>query len=139
MATAPRPGASQAKRQGVRLTAGGRVFELELGDLTAEDAHWIRRETDFSLNHIVLTEQFDLDSVAALWLLCRRKEGERKLRFRQVLKEMPAYALAFDEDEPFFIIEALESDDAEDDLDLDDDDQEAADAAPLPSAADSGG
>lgn len=119
MATAPRPGATS--RKGLILTAGGRTFTVDFDDFGPKDAAMVRKATGFALRTILDADQFDLDSIAALWWLLRWRDGERKLRYEQVLDECPTYG-EMSENPDLLKIEAVE--------DTDDDEVEPG---PLPS------
>lgn len=71
----------------VALMVDGKRYEICFEDCTALDAKDCRRQTGLSLSQIfgsAADAEPDLDSVAALVWLARRKAGERELAFDRV-------------------------------------------------------
>lgn len=127
MGLAPTPGASKRKRQGVRITIDNDTRDLHLADLGPQDDAISRKETGMPVTSFIDEDTFALDSVAVLWWMACRKNGQPRLKFRDVLKDFPSYSeLADLADADRFSIDSLEE--------VDDEEEESH---PLPSAADS--
>lgn len=130
MATAPTPGGSKKRkkqRTGLRITLDGDTRVLYMADLGPNDDMLSRKETTMPVSSFVGEDNFALDSVAILWWMACRKNGQPRLKFREVLKSFPSYAqLAEMSEAGTFSIDSIE----------DGDDDEGEDH-PLSSAADS--
>lgn len=123
MATAPTPGAS-SKRAGLRITMDGDSRDLFLADLGPADDLRARKECGLPVSQFMSEERFGLDSLAILWWTARRKTGEPKLKFSEVVKEFPNQEdLAAMLDDERFSIEEIGADEPTEDG-----------ADPLPSA-----
>lgn len=89
MATAPTPGhRKRAKRNGFRVTLYGEVYELQLRDLGPSDVGLVRQTTGRSLNSYLA--DLDIDSIALIIWLARRKAGEKKLMLAKVFEMVPS-------------------------------------------------
>lgn len=123
MATAPTPGSGKSKRLGLRITIDGDTRDLYLADLGPADDLRARKECGLPVTQFVSEERFGLDSLAVLWWTARRKTGEPKLKFSEVVKRFPNQVeMAEMMDEDRFTIEEIGADDEE------------GDEGPLPSA-----
>lgn len=131
MVKAPRPGVTKKpKRAAIRITVEGDTCTLYMADLSPEDDLLARKETGYPVSPFINDERFGADSFALLWWMARRKRGERRLRFREVLKEMPGVVeLGEMLDDGRIEFEAIEEGD-EDVIDV-----EEAGPDPLPSGA----
>jgi hypothetical protein len=89
MADAPTPGhtSKRAKRKGFRVTLYGERHELHLRDVGPGDAGLVRQTTGRPLNTYL--NDYDLDSMAVILWLARRKAGERKLTLAKVFDTFP--------------------------------------------------
>ena len=96
MAHAPTPGKAAAKRVALKITVNGDERVLHLADLGPNDDLLARKETGLPVSQFVTEDSFGLDSLAILWWVARRKNGEPRLKFREVLKTFPTMAEAAD-------------------------------------------
>lgn len=127
MATAPTPGKQRKQRTGLQITLGDDTRILYMADLGPHDDMLARKETTMPVSSFVGEDVFALDSVAVLWWMACRKNGQPRLKFREVIKDFPSYAeLAKMTDDGRFSIESIEDGDDVEDVDH-----------PLPVAADS--
>lgn len=136
MATAPRPGVvarRKKQRTAITITIEGDTRTLYLGDLGPQDDLIARKQTGFPVSPFVDDERFGADSLAVLWWMARRKNGERRLRFDEVAKDFPGIVElgAMLEDERI-VVEVTEEGEGDGDGDVID---VEAGPDPLPSAA----
>ncbi len=126
MAKAPTPGRSRNKRTGLRITLDGDTRDLYFGDLGPADDLRARKECGMPVSQFINEDRFGLDSLAILWWTARRKNGEPKLKFSEVLKTFPGQVeMAELMDQDRFTIEEITPDD-----------EDEVDEGPLPSAGD---
>lgn len=110
MATAPPPGSArraQTERAALRISIKGETRDLVFADLGPRDARMFRKATGMALRTVLDEEQFDLDSIAALWWLARIRSGD-KVTYDEVEAAFPSYA---DMDDETFSIEELTPED----------------------------
>lgn len=76
--------------QGIAINVNGKRYEVQMGDLTAADAQIFRREMGMSFMKTMQLdpEDFDLDVIAGIVWLARRKDGEVNLRLSEVASEI---------------------------------------------------
>lgn len=67
----------------IRLTIAGQAHEFRVGEYTAVEARLFRREMGVSLQKVFRDGDVDLDIIAALWWLQRRRDNP-KLTFEDV-------------------------------------------------------
>lgn len=67
----------------VRITIAGKEREFRVGEYTAVEARLFRREMGVSLQKVFRDGDVDLDIIAALWWLQRRRDNP-KLTFEDV-------------------------------------------------------
>jgi hypothetical protein len=93
MAKAPPPGKTinEASRR-FRITLGGETRELSLTDLGPGDDLVARQQTGIPVQPFFEEDRFGPDSLLILWWMARRKNGEKRLKFSEVLAEFPSYA-----------------------------------------------
>lgn len=114
---APKPGVGrrqEAKRAAVRVTVGDRAYTLHISDLGPHDDLVSRRETGLPVTPFFAEERFGMDSLLIMFWMARRKNGEDRLRFEQVVEEFPTYESISEAD---FKVEAIEEIDGEDNSD----------------------
>lgn len=94
MATAPRPGAARSQEHQAdswHITLQGRILELPLA-LTMQERFTVRTATGFPLESFLPSaddSRVGEDSVAVLWWLARRHNGEPRLSWAQACHEWP--------------------------------------------------
>jgi hypothetical protein len=86
MATAPRPSAQQ-KRKALKITVHGIPYTLNFADLNPLDAADVRKATGLPLNALIDSDP-DLDTIAVLYWLARRKAGDRRVTFAEISEEL---------------------------------------------------
>lgn len=121
MATAPTPGQTrkdEIKRAGVRIKINENEYVLHMADLGPNDDLIARKETGLPVTPFFEEERFGMDSLMMMYWMARRKSGEPKLRYAQVIEEFPTYQSVMDAQ---IEVEAIEED--------------VKDNDPLPSAA----
>lgn len=120
----PPEGRKRKARPGFIIKMVDETWKLYIGDMGAEDRNFVRNQTGRSWGSYI--EETDLDSVCVIWMMARRKAGERKLQWRQATKEFPSPDEIEDmgDDFDFDWLEDLDADAVEED-----------DAHPLPNAA----
>lgn len=81
-----------------RMTLHDRTVTLDPDRLGPGDAADVRRATGLPLRAFFTDAEdgFDLDTLAVLWWLGRRKNGEPKLKYRTVLYEITGYDVMAD-------------------------------------------
>lgn len=92
---APRPGTTPGSKQnsegeftGFKITMHGDVLTLNFADIGAVDEQIFESQTKKTLSEVL--EKLDhTPNLAALVWFARRKRGERKLIYRQVLRDFP--------------------------------------------------
>lgn len=96
MARAPRPGAAPTSGEGMRLriVVGDGEWILHLDDLGPRDRGEVRAATKETfgapllLGDMLGADLLDTDSIAVLWWLARRKDGEPRLKLGRALDEL---------------------------------------------------
>lgn len=88
--------------QGLRIEALGQVYELKPDEVTAEDAKDFRREVGTALGAVFGgARDVDLDVIAGVIWIVRRKEGERTLKYHDVAGKLTyASEIRFPDAEP---------------------------------------
>lgn len=86
MATAPRPTAT-TKRKALKITVHGVDYTLNFADLNPLDAADVRKATGLALN-VLINADPDLDTIAVLYWLARRKSGDRRVTFAEIASEL---------------------------------------------------
>lgn len=96
MAKAPDPGKlerqkarEEAEPKILRLTVGDKTVVLDFDQLGPADDLLARQQAGFPVSTFVGMAAFSGDSLLVLWWLARRKNGERRLAFGNVLKDFP--------------------------------------------------
>ena len=114
MATAPRPAAAQ-KRSGFIITVrDGEPLTISLDDFGPRDSLDVRKATGLALAQLFEQGTFDMDTTAVLWWMARRRNGEEKLTFEEVLTEFPTYGEIASGGDIVLKLEALEGDPEDD-------------------------
>jgi hypothetical protein len=93
---------------------GDRAYTLHISDLGPHDDLVSRRETGLPVTPFFAEERFGMDSLLIMFWMARRKNGEDRLRFEQVVEEFPTYESISEAD---FKVEAIEEIDGEDNSD----------------------
>lgn len=109
MGLAPTPGRAQedaAANVRLRMTLGGRTLEVQPAALTLDEKFVIRNATGLPIEAFFAPGQNTVgeDSVAVLWWIARRANGEPNLPWKQFAAEWAFDPEAFD-------IEEVEDDD----------------------------
>lgn len=128
MATAPTPGVSrrsEAQRTALKIKCDDGEWTLHMSDLGPRDDIEARKATGLPVTPYFNDERFGMDSLLIIMWIARRKAGEPRLRFDDVMDEFPTYESLT---EKHVEIEAVE-------LDGDDTDDDGVDFDPLPSGA----
>lgn len=123
MARAPRPGSTasdqETERLGLRITFRDRTLTLHLDDLGPNDDLAARKETGFPVAPFINDDRFSTDSICVLWWMARRKNGERRLRYQDVVKTWPGLVeLGRMFDDGTLAIEEITADTDVDDLEV---------------------
>lgn len=113
MATAPTPGkgpAARAQEEEVQRTAmvikqGDREWVLAIDDLGPNDDLISRKQTGLPVTPFFEEDKFGADSLMILYWMARRKAGEDRLRYAEVVEEYPSYKAVADAG---FSLEAFE-------------------------------
>ena len=101
MAKAPTPGRAQADEAAqttIRMTMGGRTLEVQPSALSLDERFVIRQSTGLPFEAFFSGGQQSIgeDSVAVLWWIARRTNGEPNLPFAQFKGEWKFDADTFD-------------------------------------------
>ena len=113
MATAPTPGAARRSKEQsrvLRMTIHGKTLEFQPSAITLAERFNIRNATTLPFEAFFGGEEgrlFGSDSIAVLWWLARRHNGEPALSWQEFASGWT--------DDPDFDVEAIEDDDPEDD------------------------
>lgn len=75
---------------GIQVDYNGKTYVVRQGDITAQDARALRKETGFSWLGLMREagKDFDIDLVAAIVWFARRLDGDRDLAFDDVADEI---------------------------------------------------
>jgi len=76
----------------LRITVGGRAYELDVMQLGPGDDRITRAETGLPVSSIIESSTFGADSLLMLFWLARRKAGETALRYTTVEAAYPTFA-----------------------------------------------
>lgn len=97
MATAPTPTtapngtpAGEPTRK-LKITLGGAERVLDFAEVGPGDDIVARKETGLAISPFLEENTVGADSVLILWWFARRKNGEPRLTFAEVLAEFPTY------------------------------------------------
>ena len=109
MATAPTPGAArraEADAKVIRITNGGKTLEVQPSGLALSERFVIRHATGLPFEAFFRggEESIGEDSIAVLWWVARRANGEPNLGFPQFIKDWvfdpEGFDIEVDEDDP---------------------------------------
>ena len=96
MATAPDPVVETEPNRRFQISLRGRTIELSMEDLGPGDDLVSRQQTGFPVQSFFDETRFGPDSLLILWWMARRKNGETRLKFAEVLAEFPTYKTVTD-------------------------------------------
>lgn len=107
MATAPTPGAARRDVEHsrvLRMTVNGKTLEFQPSTITLKERFVIRTSTELPFEAFFGEggRLFGEDSIAVLWWLARRRNGEPGLALLDLMSEW--------ESDPDFDVEAIEDD-----------------------------
>lgn len=130
MAKAPTPGKGpaakaqekEAERSAMVIRCRGNEYVLHVDDLGPQDDLLSRKQTGLPVTPFFEDEKFGSDSLLIMYWMARRKSGEDRLRYQDVINEFPSYKSI---SEAKFEVEAVENvpdDDGDDSHPLDSDD-----------------